>query len=438
LPYLDLVRPIEFQQDSIEALFFDEFNRAHKKVRNAVMELIQFKSINGKKFNNLKIIWAAINPDEEGEYDVEPLDPAQKDRFHVVVEVPYKPDLTYFTDKYGDTIARASISWWRELPDEQKKLVSPRRLDYALDMHAHSGDVRDVLPTSVNVSKLLGTLKTGPIIDRLQQYMNSNDKIEGRSFLDLPNNFSSAICYIVANEKMKGFFLPLVSEENLSSLLAKDAKACDFILDHIEEHACFETVVKQMLNANQNKKLCSRIKSVLSKRSILHKILPSVHVSPTGHIIGDSESASPMWGSRPTAGVDYATMLEGWTKTLRRHSTQTNERYRILKEVSEYMPSIMTSGNAVTTLKFFGMLLKRSQVSTIKHWDKQFHLINLVNHCINQISKAENIGWTSLHSRYGSAFPDLLMKLSEANLASKIFCPSDTPKYKIGSIERAC
>ena len=43
----------------------DEFSRAHKKVRNAVMELIQFKSINGRKFKNLKIVWAAINPDDD-------------------------------------------------------------------------------------------------------------------------------------------------------------------------------------------------------------------------------------------------------------------------------------------------------------------------------------------------------------------------------------
>ena len=57
--YLDLVRPKEFQYDEVDALFFDEFNRSHKKVRNAVMELLQFKSINGKKFNNLKIVWAA-------------------------------------------------------------------------------------------------------------------------------------------------------------------------------------------------------------------------------------------------------------------------------------------------------------------------------------------------------------------------------------------
>ena len=56
--YLDLVRPQEFQDDEVEAIFMDEFSR-HKKVRNAVMELIQFKSINGRKFKNLKIVWAA-------------------------------------------------------------------------------------------------------------------------------------------------------------------------------------------------------------------------------------------------------------------------------------------------------------------------------------------------------------------------------------------
>ena len=52
--YLDMVRPKQFHDDEVEALFFDEYNRSHKKVRNAVMELIQFKSINGRKYNNLR------------------------------------------------------------------------------------------------------------------------------------------------------------------------------------------------------------------------------------------------------------------------------------------------------------------------------------------------------------------------------------------------
>jgi len=102
--YLDLVRPKHFQNDEVEAIFIDELNRSHKKVRNAVLELIQFKSINGKKFPHLRIVWAAINPDNEDEeeegnelkYDVEKLDPAIVDRFHIKVDVPYKPDASYF------------------------------------------------------------------------------------------------------------------------------------------------------------------------------------------------------------------------------------------------------------------------------------------------------------------------------------------------------
>lgn len=48
--YLDIVRPKNLYQGKIVAIFFDEFNRSPKKVRNAVMELLQFKSINGFKF----------------------------------------------------------------------------------------------------------------------------------------------------------------------------------------------------------------------------------------------------------------------------------------------------------------------------------------------------------------------------------------------------
>lgn len=137
LKYIDLIRPKPFAEDTVEAIFIDELNRSHKKVRNAIMELLQFKSINGRKFKNLRIIWGAINPETpinestELEYDVERLDPAHKDRFEVHVNVPYKPDHTYFHEKFG-TNATPAICWWNDLSPAAKKLVSPRRLDYAL------------------------------------------------------------------------------------------------------------------------------------------------------------------------------------------------------------------------------------------------------------------------------------------------------------------
>lgn len=155
IKYIDLVRPKPFAEDTVEAIFIDELNRSHKKVRNAVMELVQFKSINGKPFKNLRIIWGAINPENrledssELEYDVERLDPAQKDRFEIHVDVPFAPDRAYFLSKHGPK-SEAAMAWWKDLPSNVQKLVSPRRLDYALGVVAKGGDIRDVLPFSLN------------------------------------------------------------------------------------------------------------------------------------------------------------------------------------------------------------------------------------------------------------------------------------------------
>lgn len=153
--YLDLVRPLEFQDHSIEALFFDEFNRAPAKVRNATMELIQFKSINGRKFNNLKCVWAAINPYDENEtYDVEELDPAQQDRFQIQYELSNEPSPEYFQNKFGHRMGTRAVEWWKYLPDTLKRLVSPRRLDFAVDIYIKGGDLEDVLDAEVRPKTL--------------------------------------------------------------------------------------------------------------------------------------------------------------------------------------------------------------------------------------------------------------------------------------------
>lgn len=169
--YLELIRPAEFRDDAVEMLFFDEFNRASPKVRNAVMELIQFKSINGRKFNNLRAVWAAINPYDENEtYNVEQLDPAQQDRFHVIYTLPTEPDEQYFISKYGDTIGTRATGWWRALPDTSRVLVSPRRLDYAVDMYTKGGDLEDVLDSAVRPK----TLKK--MLERISDDENSTDR----------------------------------------------------------------------------------------------------------------------------------------------------------------------------------------------------------------------------------------------------------------------
>lgn len=222
IQFLDLIRPKEFAEDNIEALFFDEFNRSHKKVRNAVMELIQFKSINGKKFNNLKIIWAAINPDDEETYDVEKIDPAQLDRFHVHCKVDYKCDSIYFKNKYGN-LADSAISWWNELDPKFKDLVSPRRLDYALDLYNKKGDLRDILPPETNISKLLLTLQQGPVKNILENLYTSQNLTEAQTFIENENNYEAAIHYLKKDKNLFLFFLPFLAKEKLASLLTNNA-----------------------------------------------------------------------------------------------------------------------------------------------------------------------------------------------------------------------
>jgi len=235
--YLDLVRPKAFAGDTVEAIFLDEYNRSHKKVRNAVMELIQFKSINGKKFNNLKVVWAAINPDDadedsDFEYDVETLDPAQKDRFHVFIDVPYKPDRTYFKKIYGELGINA-CDWWEELDDKAKKEISPRRLDYGVQMHQKGGDVRDVLPSCANVSKLLHELEKGSFKKNLVKVFKAGNKDAAKAFINDVNNYSNCIPEIVKNQDYMMLFLPHLDSEKLASLMSSNANVRQFIREKV-------------------------------------------------------------------------------------------------------------------------------------------------------------------------------------------------------------
>lgn len=76
---------------SVDAMFFDEIDRMPKIVCQAVMDLLQFKSIKGEHFLNLKVVWAAINlGDDEGfAYEAESLNPAQANHhFEITIDVP--------------------------------------------------------------------------------------------------------------------------------------------------------------------------------------------------------------------------------------------------------------------------------------------------------------------------------------------------------------
>lgn len=146
---LRFVRPVDLLL--AEIIFFDELNRSHPKIQNAVLEMIQFRTINGVPLPKLKMVWAAINPPGDV-YQVTELDPTLMDRFHVHLVVPAEPSVAYYRDKAGipQNIAKALVDWWRyDLDDDLRRAISPRRLEYMGRNFANGIEIRHSLPPSI-------------------------------------------------------------------------------------------------------------------------------------------------------------------------------------------------------------------------------------------------------------------------------------------------
>jgi hypothetical protein len=192
--WLDFILP-ENMDENLEAIFVDEYNRTPKVVRNALLELVQFKSINGRKFPKLKFIWAAVNPPKDNDndggnnYDVEEIDPAQLDRFQVIVEVPNHPDKQYFVAKYGQHTATTLLRWWKQQPKTAKVILSPRRLDYIGEYHQKGGDVSDCLPVECNIKELLKNLSVSEEDVILNNVFNNPDENVFKEFIKDAKNF---------------------------------------------------------------------------------------------------------------------------------------------------------------------------------------------------------------------------------------------------------
>jgi hypothetical protein len=141
---LKFYRPKDLEE--AEFVFFDELNRAHPRVLNAVLEIVQFKSVNGYKLPNLKMVWSAINPPGD-DYQVEELDPALIDRFHIYIKMKPEINLDYLKTKMRPEVAGMLKDWWENQCDkEQQRLLTPRRIEYLGFMISSGIPWRDAMP----------------------------------------------------------------------------------------------------------------------------------------------------------------------------------------------------------------------------------------------------------------------------------------------------
>jgi hypothetical protein len=188
---LDFILPQNIDEN-IEAIFIDEYNRTPKIVRNALLELQQFKTINGRSFPKLKVVWAAINPPKDDEddstfaYDVDEPDMAQLDRFHVIVEIPSIPDIKYFKKVFGDYFGGNLVAWWKSQPKEVKKSISPRRLEYVGKLFKAGVAPSDMLPVGANINDLIERIGVSEDDIILEEILKTPNSDQAKKFLGNP------------------------------------------------------------------------------------------------------------------------------------------------------------------------------------------------------------------------------------------------------------
>ena len=235
---MEMIMPADLDFDNLEAIFLDEYNRAPKKVRNAVMELIQFKSINGKKFPKLKVVFAAINPDDDEEftYDVERLDAAQKTRFHQTIPIPNTPCREYFKLKLG-SVGALAVKWWEDQDEKVQNLVSPRSLFYAVEVFKSQGDIKYTIDSSeVNVGELATYLCKPDPIQILDDLCEKNNT-EKKAFFRDNNDFKHVKKELFDKDRyLDELSCHLPDEELMTEMRnTKGSKVIGYVVSHVDK-----------------------------------------------------------------------------------------------------------------------------------------------------------------------------------------------------------
>lgn len=373
--YIELIRPKDIANDEIEAIFIDEYNRSHKKIRNAVMELIQFKSINGKRLKNLKIVWGACNPpdDEELTYDVETVDPAQIDRFQIHVEIPYEPSRQYFTQKYGREVAHQLIVWWTEQTPEAKNLISPRRLEYAADHFFNgNGDINDVLPECSGIARFIQTVRNSPLVQELKNLIQESKFDELREMLADEDAYTQVLPFVMDRRSAYEVCVPLMPNEKISQLVHDDPKIQMWAIQNADKHETIYAVLEDIAIAGTNKELTNKIRKTLNNKKTEKADMAIAN--------GEVNKKAPIYSDGKSGDKLSAAM----TLILGEKDSTTHSRRKNYEVMLEHIGSSMTTKEAKMVLDFIESYISNSHDRTVERYFTK--TMDVINACVKTYS----------------------------------------------------
>lgn len=380
---IDFARPKDL--DEVEAIFIDEFNRGHKQTKNAVMELIQFKSINGRKLKNLKIVWAACNPmnEEDGShiYDVDKIDSAQLDRFHVHIHIPYAPNKEYFVSKYGGDVADQILGWWKAQTEDVKNSISPRRLEYAIDAHMNDCDIQDFIThEGATTSKLIELIGSMPKIKKLHDIYLKNDNEECAKFLIVEGNYDQVIDKILndKNSDVLQFCIPNFPEEKLSKLISEDNwRVVTYALQKAATDKKLYNIFKDIVKAGANKKLIIRIKSKfdsIENEEKTNYILKLNNKSEKFALLNNGVESSSTYSK-----FIFDAVNEGFKTSV--------ERSKIYSHLEKEMPESMDEADAEWTLNVINSIISKTQKPSLEK--NCSNLMAMINCAVSNLKAKE-------------------------------------------------
>lgn len=188
-------------------LILDDFSRASKDVRNAVMELVQFKKINGTPLPRLECVIVTQNPfDTQGTYDVERIDEALMDRFQFKMNLESGPDIDYFQKHFGEDNGAQAVSWWMNLDKKVQSTVSSRCLFNtmrAVEMNLADPEkalpIGGFLPEASNPQHLMAKLKKRDPMSQITEMARNGRWDEIRTKLTNPDSMQQSKEWLEAN-----------------------------------------------------------------------------------------------------------------------------------------------------------------------------------------------------------------------------------------------
>ena len=235
----------DFVGDPLKAqvLLFDNLN--DPKALAAAHEILSLKLWKGELVSGC--VWGAFTTT-----DLIGVPNQALNVFEVIIEVSPKPQKSWFLKHFDKNIVEGAFQWWEDSGNNAK--ISPRQLESALKIYIQKGDLRDVLPLTCNIDKLISILN-------LENLMKKDDKEAAREFLK--KEFPSIPFIISKSPTLMNYFLPLLTIEKIESYMSIYDDVFNHIVSRSTNDVVYRNICKNVIQRNNFGVLTKKIRRFL-------------------------------------------------------------------------------------------------------------------------------------------------------------------------------